>query len=76
MGDLNNAARNIILLSVDKVGRRETAKLYGIPFVVIDQYLLDVDQGALTAREIIRVDMALRMGKKITDKERYKGGRK
>jgi hypothetical protein len=75
VGDINNMARNIILLSVDKVGKLQTAKRYSIPFSVIDQYLLDIDQGTLTGREIIRVDMALRMGRKVTEKERYKGGR-
>jgi hypothetical protein len=75
MGIINDSARLIIKISVEKIGRQQTAKLYSIPFVVIDQYLLGIDQGTLTGREILRMEIARKQGKKITEKERYKGGR-
>ena len=82
MGNLNILARNIIMLSVNHIGKRETAKIYGIPHIVIDQYILDIDQGTLTAREIIRLDMAKKLAEKkgikawkASEKDKYKGGR-
>jgi hypothetical protein len=57
MGKIDDSARLIIKISVQKIGRTTTAKLYNIPLSVIDLYLMGVDQGTLIGREVMRMEM-------------------
>jgi hypothetical protein len=82
MGKINDSARLIIKISVQKIGRTATSKLYHIPLSMIDMYLMGVDQGTLIGREVLRMEMgrmkAEKDGKKefkVTEKDQYKGGR-
>jgi hypothetical protein len=82
MGKIDDSARLIIKISVKKIGRKETAKLYNIPFSVVDLYLFGVDQGTLIGREVIRMEIGRKQAEKDgkkdwkpTEKDVYKGGR-
>lgn len=76
MGKIDDSARLIIKIAHNKYGSsREVAKVYQIPVSVVDQYLLGVDQGTLVGREIIRKEIGLKQGRKVTEKDKYKGGR-
>jgi hypothetical protein len=83
MGKIDDSARLIIKISVQKIGRTATAKLYHITLSVIDLYLMGVDQGTLIGREVIRMEIGRKQAEKdgkkefkVTEKDRYKGGRK
>jgi hypothetical protein len=82
MGKIDDSARLIIKISVQKIGRTATSKLYHIPLSVIDLYLMGMDQGTLIGREVMRMEIgrmqAEKEGKKdfkVTEKDKYKGGR-
>jgi hypothetical protein len=82
MTKIDVSARLIIKISVEKSGRSATAKMYNLPFSVVDLYLMGVDQGTLVGREVIRIEIGRkqaekegREGFKVTEKDRYKGGR-